>query len=122
MEPTTRSFMESRFRYDFSGVRIFHDDTAAASARSVFANAYTVGEKIVFNQDRYAPDSQSGRRLLAHAHKRRTDQGLQLRLAFDRQLTAQAANGIDHETRGLHAQSKLDPNFPIRKETTEPSA
>jgi hypothetical protein len=66
MEPTTRSFMESRFRYDFSGVRIFHDDTAAASARSVSANAYTVGEKIVFNQGKYAPDSQSGRRLLAH--------------------------------------------------------
>ena len=66
MAPATRSFMESRFGYNFSGVRIFHDDTAAASARSVAANAYTVGQKIVFNQGKYAPDSQSGRRLLAH--------------------------------------------------------
>jgi hypothetical protein len=66
LDPRTRSFMESRFGYDFRGVRIFHDDAAASSARAVSANAYTVGEKIVFNRGRYAPDSNSGRRLLAH--------------------------------------------------------
>lgn len=66
MERATRNFMESRFGYNFSGVRIFHDDAAAASARSVSANAYTVGQKIVFNQGKYGPHSQSGRRLLAH--------------------------------------------------------
>jgi hypothetical protein len=61
-----RRFMESRFGYDFGGVRVFHDDAAAASARAISANAYTVGEKIVFSQGKYAPDSRNGRRLLAH--------------------------------------------------------
>jgi hypothetical protein len=58
--------MESRFGRDFSGVRIFNDGAAASSARSVAANAYTVGNKIVFNQGRYAPESPGGKRLLAH--------------------------------------------------------
>ncbi len=66
LDPSTRSFMESRFGHDFSHVRIFDDAAAARSARAVAANAYTVGDKIVFNQGRYAPDCASGRRLLAH--------------------------------------------------------
>jgi hypothetical protein len=72
-----RSFMESRFGYDFGAVRIFHDDAAANSARAVSANAYTVGEKIVFNRGRYAPESTTGRRLLAHelAHVVQQDGG-----------------------------------------------
>ncbi len=66
LDQPTRCFMESRFGHDFSSVRSFHDDAAASSARAVSANAYTVGNKIVFNQGRYAPDSHNGRRLLAH--------------------------------------------------------
>jgi Domain of unknown function (DUF4157)/Putative RNase-like toxin, toxin_1 len=66
LDATTLSFMESRFGYDFGGVRIFDDDLAGISARAVAANAYTVEDKIVFNSGRYAPSSQSGRRLLAH--------------------------------------------------------
>lgn len=66
LDHRTLNFMESRFGRDFSSVRIFNDDTAARSARAVSAHAYTVGDKIVFNQGRYAPESPSGRRLLAH--------------------------------------------------------
>jgi hypothetical protein len=66
LEPGTRSLMESRFGFDFSGVRIFNDSSAARSAGAVSAHAYTVGKKIVFDQGRYAPQSPSGRRLLAH--------------------------------------------------------
>jgi Domain of unknown function (DUF4157) len=66
LDPSTRSFMESRFGHDFSRVRIFNDGAAAKSAQAVSANAYTVGEKIVFNQGRYAPGSAAGKRLLAH--------------------------------------------------------
>jgi len=62
----TRAFMEGRFGYDFSGVRIHTDSHAAASARAVHANAYAVGEHIVFGQGQYAPASPSGQRLLAH--------------------------------------------------------
>jgi hypothetical protein len=66
LDQNTRGFMESRFGHDFGRVRIFNDEAAATSARAVAANAYTVGDKIVFNSGRYAPESQSGRRLLAH--------------------------------------------------------
>jgi Domain of unknown function (DUF4157)/Putative RNase-like toxin, toxin_1 len=66
IEAGTRRFMESRFGHDFSAVRVFDDEAAAASARAVSANAYTVGEKIVFNRHRYAPTSFGGRKLLAH--------------------------------------------------------
>jgi hypothetical protein len=60
------AFMQRRFGYDFSGVRIHADAQAAASARAVNALAYTVGRDVVFGAGRYQPDSPGGRRLLAH--------------------------------------------------------
>ncbi|MGA8575383.1 MAG: DUF4157 domain-containing protein [Candidatus Cybelea sp.] len=66
LDPGTRAFMESRFGHDFSRVRIHTDDAAAFSAQSVSANAYTVGENVVFGPGKFAPDSASGRRLIAH--------------------------------------------------------
>ncbi len=62
----TRSFMEPRFGRDFSGVRVHTDSAAAESARAVNANAYTVGQDIVFDEGKYNPSSQAGKRLLAH--------------------------------------------------------
>jgi hypothetical protein len=58
--------MEPRFGRDFSHVRIHRDAQAASSARAVDAHAYTVGRDIVFGRDQYAPETEFGRRLLAH--------------------------------------------------------
>ena len=66
LDPTTRTFMESRFDADFSQVRIHTDTRAAQSARAVQARAYTVGHDIVFGANKYAPSSHIGRGLLAH--------------------------------------------------------
>lgn len=66
LESANRSFFERRFGYDFSGVRVHADPKAAESARSVDALAYTVGSKIVFANGHYQPNTDSGRRLLAH--------------------------------------------------------
>ena len=66
LAPDTRAFMEPRFGQDFSNVRLHTDQTAARSAESVSARAYTVGNHIVFGAGSYAPASQSGQRLLAH--------------------------------------------------------
>jgi hypothetical protein len=63
---STRSFFEPRFGHDFSRVRIHHDEQASASARDVSAHAYTVGSHVVFAQGRFAPETTSGRELLAH--------------------------------------------------------
>jgi outer membrane protein OmpA-like peptidoglycan-associated protein len=58
--------MEPHFDHDFSRVRVHTDATGAASARSVNATAYTVGDHIVFGAGEYAPWTASGKRLLAH--------------------------------------------------------
>jgi hypothetical protein len=58
--------MEPRFGHDFSQVRVHTDAHAASSARAVDALAYTVREHIAFATGQYAPESNEGRRLLAH--------------------------------------------------------
>jgi hypothetical protein len=66
LDASTRAYMEPRFGHDFGKVRIHADARAAASARSVNALAYTVGQDIFFGDGRYSPGSSAGRRLLAH--------------------------------------------------------
>ena len=58
----TRAFMEPRFGYDFSQVRIHSDSLARRSADDVHANAYTVGNHIVLGQE----GGHANRRLMAH--------------------------------------------------------
>jgi hypothetical protein len=66
LDPQTRQFMESRFRHDFSQVRVHDGAQAAASARSLQALAYTRGSDIAFARGQYNPTSEAGKRLLAH--------------------------------------------------------
>ena len=61
-----RNFFEPRFGYDFSNVKIHSDTIAAKSAESINALAYTTGSHIVFNQNQYSPETDSGKKLLAH--------------------------------------------------------
>jgi hypothetical protein len=61
-----RSYFEPRFGHDFGKVRVHSGGTAAETARSVGAQAYTIGGDIVFGAGHYAPQSDTGRRLLAH--------------------------------------------------------
>jgi hypothetical protein len=58
--------MEPRFGQDFSGVRVHTDTRSAASAQSLSANAYTLGEHITFAPGRYHPETSEGMRLLTH--------------------------------------------------------
>jgi hypothetical protein len=58
--------MESRFRYDFSGVRIHSGAGAAAAAARMGAVAFTAGQDIGFAPGQFAPATGPGRRLLAH--------------------------------------------------------
>jgi hypothetical protein len=61
-----RTDMESRFGQDFGDVRLHTDAQASASAESVGANAYTVGNDIVFKSGTYDASSPGGQRTLAH--------------------------------------------------------
>ena len=61
-----RSFMEDGFGQDFSRVRVHHDAEAARSSAMVGAQAYTVGDRIIFGEGQFMPETPCGRRLLAH--------------------------------------------------------
>ena len=62
----TRAFFEPRFGADFSKVRVHTDSRAAATANSIQARAFTVGQDIAFGTGRYEPHSHTGQQLLAH--------------------------------------------------------
>ena len=66
LDKETRSFMDSRFGYDFTGVRVHTGQRADRSARELNALAYTVGSDIVFASGHYNPRSEPGKRLIAH--------------------------------------------------------
>ena len=66
LDSETRAFIEPRFGYNFSQVRVHTDARAVNSARSVNASAYTVGSNIVFAADQYEPGATTGMKLLAH--------------------------------------------------------
>jgi hypothetical protein len=66
LDGRSQAFFESRFRHNFSKVRVHTDGKAAQSAAAVNALAYTVGNDIVFGSARYRPETPAGQRLLAH--------------------------------------------------------
>jgi hypothetical protein len=66
LDPALRRDMENRFGHDFSSVRIFADRDAERSAADVRAQAYTVGDRIVFGAGRFAPKTREGQHLIAH--------------------------------------------------------
>ena len=63
---SVQTYFEPRFGRNFSQVRIHTDARAAKSAQAINAKAYTVGQNIVFAAGQYAPDTSTGKRLLAH--------------------------------------------------------
>ena len=66
LDDSVRTLMEGHFGEDFSDVRVHTDGRADDSARSLHAQAYTVGSDIAFRSGNYSPDSQTGQRMLAH--------------------------------------------------------
>jgi len=66
LDEGTRTSMESSFGQDFSDVRVHTDTKASQSAESVGANAYTVGNDIVFRSGHFDASSPTGQRTIAH--------------------------------------------------------
>ncbi|MEA5115241.1 MAG: DUF4157 domain-containing protein [Geobacteraceae bacterium] len=66
LDPGARAYFQPRFGVNFDHVRVHADGRAAASAQAIEAQAYTYGNHVVFAQGRYAPESESGKLLLAH--------------------------------------------------------
>jgi len=72
-----RAFFEPRLGRDLADVRVHIDARAAESALSLRARAYASGSDIVFASGQYRPQTQEGRKLIAHelAHVRQADRG-----------------------------------------------
>lgn len=79
--------METRFGQDFSRVRVHADAKAGESSRAINALAYTVGRDVVFGEGQYAPQTTSGRQLLAHELAHVVQQGFSNR-QVQRQVAA----------------------------------
>lgn len=61
-----QSFFENRMGEDFGDVRIHTGRDADRAAQSIDARAFTLGDDIVFRSGEYQPNTQDGKRLLAH--------------------------------------------------------
>jgi hypothetical protein len=58
--------MEAGFGADLRRVRIHDGDRAERAASALGAQAYTVGQHLVFGRGRYSPSTPGGKRLLSH--------------------------------------------------------
>jgi hypothetical protein len=86
MDKSTQTFMEDRFGTDFSNVKIHSGDEAVKMNRALNAQAFTVGDDIYFNSGKYAPDSESGKHLLAHELTHTVQQGDIIRMTCDKNV------------------------------------
>ena len=63
---TLKGAMERGFGFDFSKVRVHTDEQADRAARSLGAEAFTLGTDVVFRAGAWNPHSYQGQHLLAH--------------------------------------------------------
>lgn len=71
----TRSAMESAIGADFSGVRVHTGKEATALSNDLQAQAFTHGNDIYFNENKFDESSSTGRHLLAHELTHTVQQG-----------------------------------------------
>lgn len=111
LDPTTRTFMESRFGYDFSGVRVHIGSRAGAAAESVQARAFTLKSDIVFGPGQYAPADSAGRKLIAHELTHVIQQGSASRAEGTQTVRHQFSGGIQRQEKAPKAKSAEDAAF-----------
>ena len=70
-----RSYMEPRFKADFSNVRIHSDPESASLSNHLSARAFTYQNHVFFSRDQYQPGTSEGKQLLAHELTHTIQQG-----------------------------------------------
>jgi len=90
LDEGTRSFMESRFGYDFGAIRVHDGAEAATSANAIRARAYALGSHVVVGAREPSLATSLGRSLLAHELTHVVQQGA----AQPAQQSAGALGGV----------------------------
>lgn len=116
---TLRSFYEPRFGRDLSSVRIHNDSRAAKAAQDLKAQAFTRGNDVYFASGKYQPDSDSGRKLLAHelTHTIQQSGGQTARPSQSPQAQGPATSGAVHRAAPASIISR-QPSTPGPTDTT----
>ncbi len=111
LSKSLRSFFEPRFGVDFGRVRLHADTEVAGMAAAFGARAFTVDSHVVLGAGELAPDSDAGRRLLAHELTHVVQQG-----AAPLRTAGSLATSIRPAERNLHLQRQCrtdDPAVPL---------
>jgi outer membrane protein OmpA-like peptidoglycan-associated protein len=107
----TRERFESKMGADFSDVRVHTDPVADFAARSINAEAFTIGSNIAFTKGSYNPDSPTGGELLAHELTHVLQQSDDVSRS-DQPVRRQSTGGADSEDRQplkRKVEIKVDP-------------
>jgi hypothetical protein len=75
MSDSVKSEMESGFGHDFGNVRLHTNSNAVQMSKDMNAQAFTHGNDVYFNENKYDPNSTDGKRLLAHELTHTVQQG-----------------------------------------------
>ena len=123
LDPSLRSTMEGAFAADLSGVRVHADTSSARIARSMNAEAFTLGRDVYFADGAYAPDTPQGVQTVAHelAHVVDGGSGTVTRRVVHRRFAYKAAD-LDRTAPKRSVLQKMsmkkDPVAPLRKVLT----
>lgn len=66
LAPGLRKETETRVGADLGGVRVHRNEGADRAARMVEATAFTLGQNIAFSRGAFQPETEAGKRLIAH--------------------------------------------------------
>ncbi|SFV16959.1 eCIS core domain-containing protein [Pseudoduganella namucuonensis] len=95
LDPDTAAYFEKRLGHELGHVRIHTDAAAALSAAQIQARAFTYGTHIAFASGQYQPNTESGKRLLAHelAHVMQQSEGSISRMLMRTPAAAPSGGG-----------------------------
>ena len=123
LEPSLRSTMEGAFAADLSGVRVHVDASSARIARSMNADAFTLGRDVYFAGGAYSPGTSQGLQTVAHELAHVVDGGSSTvtRQMVHRRLAYKVAD-LDRRAPKRSMLQKMsikkDPVAPLRKVMT----
>jgi hypothetical protein len=105
IDEQTRTFMGNRFGTDFSSINVHTGQAAEEMNKQLHAQAFTVGNDIYFNSGKYNPNSQEGRKLLAHelTHTIQQGAGIQPMIQKDGEEGTDTSGGSSHPMADLVA-------------------